>query len=188
MTLTSLLPTLRRILPDPIREAVWPEHTHATTTDVVVAGISLLRLVELCQTPCVHTGDAAISGAHTRSALRRDRAVVVVRVTAVLKNWDAAPVVLIDACLDTVPAVWSETRLIGRTSTAKATTAIVLGGDSHQTSCTERGVVALPADLREGDLLAIPCTGMVTLRDLRPQQHARNNAPGPDRLDPSMLS
>ena len=109
VTLTSLLPTLRRILPDPIREPVWPEHTHATTTDA---------------------GDAAIPGAHTRSALRRDRAVVIVRVTAVLKNWDAAPNVVWSPCppicarvicLPSPAQVWSPFQIYVLSSKAETT-------------------------------------------------------------------
>ncbi|GGE94523.1 hypothetical protein GCM10011313_16890 [Mycetocola zhadangensis] len=102
-------------------------------------------------------------------ALARDAAVVVVRISAVLQYFDAERVVLIDACLDSVPAVWEETRLIGRASTAKATTAVLLSGESHEVPCTGRHVVPLPADLREGDRLVVPCAGMVTLREVRPQ-------------------
>jgi hypothetical protein len=90
-----------------------------------------------------------------------------VQVTAVLKNFDAARVVLIDACLDNVNATWRETRLVGRASTVKRTAAILLSGESHETPSIGRGVMDLPDDLREGDLLAIPCTGVVALRDIR---------------------
>lgn len=175
MTLTSILPTLRRTLPDPLRVTAWPEHTQATTTDVVIAGISMLRLVELCDTPCVHTADALIPGAHQRPALQPDAAVIIARVTAVLKNPDAERVILIDACLDTVPAVWEEARLIGRVSTATDAHAIILAGESHLAPCDGRNLVELPTDLREGDLLVIPCTGMVSLHDVRPQPTSTDN-------------
>ncbi|WP_291045938.1 hypothetical protein [Herbiconiux sp.] len=46
MTLTSILPTLRATIPDPLVIDRWPEWTHPTTTDVVVSGVSLLRLEE----------------------------------------------------------------------------------------------------------------------------------------------
>ncbi len=46
--------------------AVAPARLGASTTagpavldDVVVAGVSMRRLVEVCGTPCVHSGDAA---------------------------------------------------------------------------------------------------------------------------------
>ncbi|WEO76014.1 hypothetical protein BJQ94_11575 [Cryobacterium sp. SO2] len=167
MTLTAIMPSLRRSIADPLRIDAWPESSQVTTTDVIVCGVSMIRLVEVCQTPCVHTAAAVIPGTHGRRSPYRDAAVVVVRVTAVLKNFDAARVVLIDACLDTVNATWRETRLIGRASTVKSTAAILLSGESHETPSIGRGVMELPDDLREGDLLAIPCTGVVALRDIR---------------------
>lgn len=57
MTLTEILPTLRRSIPDPLNPRHWPEHTMPTTTDVIVGGVSLTRLVELSHTPALHTGD-----------------------------------------------------------------------------------------------------------------------------------
>jgi len=167
MTLTAMMPSLRRTLPDPLNIDVWPECSHATPTDVVVAGVSMLRLVDVCESPCVHTAAAVIPGTHGRKSPYQDAVVVVVRVTAVLKNFDAARVVLIDACLDSVNATWRETRLIGRASTVRSTAAILLSGESHETPSVGRGMLGLPDDLREGDLLAIPCTGVVALRDVR---------------------
>jgi hypothetical protein len=167
MTLTAIMPSLRRSIADPLSIDAWPESSQATTTDVIVSGVSMIRLVEVCQTPCVHTAAAVIPGSHGRRSPYRDAAVVVVQVTAVLKNFDAARVVLIDACLDNVNATWRETRLVGRASTVKRTAAILLSGESHETPSIGRGVMDLPDDLREGDLLAIPCTGVVALRDIR---------------------
>ena len=46
MTLTRILPTLRRSIPDPIAGDHWPAATVATITDVTVDGVSLLRVVE----------------------------------------------------------------------------------------------------------------------------------------------
>lgn len=168
MTLTSILPTLRRSIPDPLAVDSWPQHTRASVVDLVVAGVSMLRLVELCQTPCVHTGVAVLPGTNGKANPKRDAAVVVVRVSAVLRNLDAERVVLIDACLDSVPVLWKEMRLIGRVSTVKDASAIVLAGEAHQSPCLGRSVVTLPGDLREGDLLAVPCAGILTRRDIRP--------------------
>jgi hypothetical protein len=50
MTLTAIIPSLRTSIPDPLDVNLWPELTTATTTDVIVAGVSLLRLVEVCDT------------------------------------------------------------------------------------------------------------------------------------------
>jgi len=174
MTLTDMMPSLRRTLPDPFRVDAWPEGTQVTPTDVVVSGVAMLRLVDVCDTPCVHTAAAVIPGTRGRPSPVLEAAVVVVRVTAILKNCDAARVILIDACLDSVTATWREARLIGRASTVKHTAAILLSGESHETPSIGRGITELPDDLREGDLLAVPCVGAVALRDVRARPQAEN--------------
>lgn len=166
MTLTSVLPSLRRTIPDPLRPAKWPEYTHPTTDDVIIAGVSLRRLVELCETPCVHTADALVPGSHSKPALRADASVVMVTVEGVHAGDAGERVVLIDAELTSITALWEETRLLGRVSTAAAREAVILGGADGGTP-SARGHACLPADLREGDLLAIPCRGAVCLHDVR---------------------
>lgn len=166
MTLTSVLPSLRRTIPDPLRPAKWPEYTHPTTDDVIIAGVSLRRLVELCETPCVHTADALVPGSHSKPALRADASVVMVTVEGVHAGEAGERVVLVDAELTSIAALWEETRLLGRVSTAPAHEVVVLGGADGGTP-RARGHARLPADLREGDLLAIPCRGAVCLHDVR---------------------
>ncbi len=161
MTLTTILPTLRRSIPDPLDANRWPERTRATTTDVVVCGVSLLGLVELCGTPCVHSAAGAAPGTGGRPSPLFDASAVVLRVTEVLRDAEGALLVLLDGRLDHAGAVWSELRLIGRASTAHDAPASVLGAG-------ERGpLVQVPADLAPGDLLAVPVRGVPCLRDLR---------------------
>ncbi|WP_375384823.1 hypothetical protein [uncultured Microbacterium sp.] len=167
MTLTAILPTLRRSIPDPFRPSVWPEYTQVTTSDVIIAGVSLRRLVELCETPCVHTADALVPGSHIKSALRRDASVVVARVSGVFDSDDGERVVLIDADMASVSAFWDETRLLGRISTAAPNPVVILAGAGSGMP-RGRGPAWVPADLAEGDLLAIPCAGMVSLHEIRP--------------------
>lgn len=159
MTLTAILPTLRRSIPDPFHPSAWPEHTQTTTTDVVIAGVSLRRLVELCETPCVHSADALVPGSRRRPELRRDASVVVTTVTGTCTGGAGEWVVQIDAEMTAVPALWAETRLIGRVSTAPARRAVIDGG----------GCAWVPGDATEGDLLAIPCRELVALHDIRPR-------------------
>ena len=163
MTLTSIMPSLRRSMPDPIDIDSWPEATHATTTDIVVSGISMLQLTDVCETPCIHTATAVIPGTHGRPSPRDEATVVVTTVTAVVRSVDGGRIAVLDACLDHVPAVWAQARLVGRASTAHTEPVRVVSdlpvGDSP--------TMALPADLRPGDLVAIPCAGMVLLRDVR---------------------
>lgn len=82
MTLTTLMPSIRRSIPDPLDSLRWPDHTTATTTDVVVSGVSRCGLVELCGTPCVHTASAAVPLGRQRPAHPSDASVVIVRVRA----------------------------------------------------------------------------------------------------------
>ncbi|SMH45614.1 hypothetical protein SAMN06295885_2575 [Rathayibacter oskolensis] len=172
MTLTALLPGLRRSIPDPLNVNAWPELTRASTTDVVVSGVSLVRLVEVCGTPCVHVAAGVVPGTGGRPAPDRQATAIVVAVTEAKRDSEGRLEIVIDACLDAVPAVWAEMRVIGRASCAHAHPTTVLGtGRSAGTAC-EAALAVLPDDLREGDLLAVPCPDAVVLRDLRPVPEA----------------
>ena len=123
----------------------------------------MFRLAELCDTPCVHTGAAVLPGTGGRPSPTGDAAVVVASVVEVQTSPDGHRIAFIDGCLDRVPAVWTEARLIGRASTARHEPTTVLAADCAQ------GVgqsASLPSDLRVGDLLVVPCAGMVVLREL----------------------
>ncbi|MBF4571878.1 hypothetical protein ITJ64_05055 [Herbiconiux sp. VKM Ac-1786] len=152
MTLTSILPTLRASIPDPLTIDRWPEWTHPTTTDVIVSGVSMLRLVDICDTPCVHIAAAVIPGTHGRPSDREQASVVVARITSI----DRLGVLTLDADLGAVPAHLDEVRMIGRTST-RHTRPFQLGG----------AAVTLPEDVAVGDLVAVPCAGSISCRQLR---------------------
>ncbi|QHC58637.1 hypothetical protein [Rathayibacter sp. VKM Ac-2760] len=191
MTLTALLPSLRRSLPDPLNVNVWPELTRTTTTDVIVAGVSLVRLVEVCGTPCVHIAAGVIPGSGGRPAPDRQATAIVVTVTKVRQGAAGERELFIDACLDAVPAVWPEMRLIGRASCAHSRPVIVLAdtGCATATPCSAAGSALLPDDIRAGDLLAVPCADAVALRHLRPVPHATlaPAAPVPEDGRPAWL-
>lgn len=155
MTLTSILPTLRASIPDPITKSCWPEATAATVKDVVVAGVSLTHLVALCSTPCVHVAHAAGPRSGVVGAMGT---VVVTTVTAVCAVGPGRVVVELDADIDPNRALWSQARLIARASTAHPVRATVRASEDALT---------VPADLRAGDMLAIPCRGQLALRDVR---------------------
>ncbi|WP_066039162.1 hypothetical protein [Herbiconiux solani] len=158
MTLTSILPSLRSTIPDPLAIDRWPEWTHPTTTDVIVSGVSLLRLVDICETPCVHVAAAVVPGTHGRPSDREQASVVVVRVTGVsdAQVESVAPVLTFDAELDALPAHLEEARLIGRSSTRRSQPFLVGGS-----------IVSLPSDTTVDDLIAVPCAGAVGCRQLR---------------------
>lgn len=161
MTLTALLPTLRRSIPDPIALDSWPELTRATTSDVVVAGVSLLRVVDLFGTPCAHSAAAVVPGTGGCPSQTLRATAAVTRVLAVSASPAGVLRLEIDASLDAVEAIVAETRLIGRASVAKVAAAILVHG-------TQEWPLAhgLPGDLAVGDLLALPCRGVVAARQL----------------------
>ncbi|WP_106215133.1 hypothetical protein [Glaciihabitans tibetensis] len=158
MTLTRMIPSLRRSLPDPLSADLWPEATVATVTDVVVSGISLLRLVEVCGTPCVHSGAAVVPRTGGRPSTTDRTTVLVVRVTSVEHAPSGPVVVRTDARLDDPALIWLEARLIGRVSTAHNGLTLVacrpLEPDAG--TGTNGRAADLPQDVRAGDLLAIP--------------------------------
>jgi hypothetical protein len=172
MTLTHILPSLRRSLPDPLDRDRWPEYTTTSPTDVVIAGLSLTTLVGWCGTPCVHTAAAVVPGTNGRPSESNLASVVVTRVCSVSFEGDQIAV-WVDAELDHCSAICSQARLIGRASTAHAAAAILFPASPH---ATVHRALELPVDLVEGDLLAIPCAGLTLLRDVQ------NRANHPERL------
>lgn len=169
MTLTSILPTLRDSIPTPFDRDAWPVHTAPTTKDVVVAGISLLRYVELCGTPCVYTGPAVIPQSGGVPSPTESTTVVLTRVTAVEPPADGGPRIQVDAALCSHSPVWREIRLVERISHAPELLVRIVDccGDVAE------GARPLPADVRVGDLIAVPCVGCLCLGDVRPEDVAR---------------
>lgn len=152
MTLTRLLPTLRRSIPDPLAADAWPHGSVATTTDVRIDGLSLVRLAEVFGTPAVHVGRAAEPGTNGRTVSGAAHAgVVVVRLVEASVGARGRSVA-IDADLDEVTPVWHEARLIGRASVARSAPTVLVTASG----CTAPASLDLPADLGEGDLLALP--------------------------------
>jgi hypothetical protein len=188
MTLTRLLPSLRRTLPDPLSHDLWPEATIATTTDVVVSGISLLRLVEVCGTPCIHSGAAVVPGTNGRPSDTAKTAVLVVRVTEVMPHASGNTVIETDARLDNLRLIWSETRLINRASTAHGGVVLIARRpvDPELAFTTDVASVDLPLDLRVGDLLAIPSRPITTTWALRPHPLTGTFALTPDTPAPDL--
>ncbi|CAQ02421.1 hypothetical protein ACR8AL_15265 [Clavibacter sepedonicus] len=139
-------------------DAAVPSALPAALDDGVVAGVSMRRLVEVCGTPCVHSGEAM--------GIRGDGdgcgALVVVAVTAVLAGADGERVVCVDGHLDGVDARWGEARVLGRGSGCRSVVRIVAATPTSGTAA-----VALPDDLAVGDLVVVPCGGSPALHDVR---------------------
>lgn len=168
MTLTSIIPSLRRSIPDPFTRDCWPEFTTTSVSDVTVAGVSLVRLVDWCGTPCVHTAAAVIPGSNGRPSPTALASVIVTSVVSVDVLANGALAIAVDAQLDDCTPVLTEARLIGRVSTAHSAVLHLFDGDTNQSRD-----ITLPTDIRIGDLIALPCIGATRLHDVR--RHARRS-------------
>lgn len=179
MTLTAILPSLRRTLPDPIDATCWPVHTEPTPTDVRVSAVSMARLADVAGTPCVHTAEEAPPRFRPRDWTPRGMSVTVAAVTGVA--WvDGALLVGLDAVVPDC-AVLGQVRLIGRCSTAATAPAtftttpvptmpVPTAQDPTAQDLADRGTAArvttLPADVAVGDLVCFPCRRALTHRDV----------------------
>ena len=144
--MTYNIPSLRRSIADPLDPRLWPAHTTASIDDVTVAGVSLDCLVDWCGTPCVHSTDQGC--------------VIIARVETVDVDAAGGIDVWVDAELEHCEASWQEARMIGRVSTAHAVS-------THLRPTSDPALtVSLPADIRPGDLIAIPSATIVAVRDL----------------------
>jgi len=138
----------------------WPAFTTHSDDDVVIAALSITRLVEWCGTPCVHTADAAIPGSEGRPSESELSSVVAARVVSVEWRSDLRLHVTIDAELAGCEPVLQEARLLGRASVAGPASVVLEGGaDGYATY--------LPGDLAAGDLVVIPCLGVTLLHDIK---------------------
>jgi hypothetical protein len=145
----------------------WPEATIVSGPDIVVSGISLVRLVDVCGTPAVHSGAAVAPDSDGTPLSDAQVAVLVVRVVAATRHACGLTVVQVDARLDNLRLVWSEARLLGRASSARPRMSLVVRRPGAADLAVTRDVIAieLPKDLGVGDLLAIP-TRSITARSI----------------------
>jgi hypothetical protein len=134
----------------------WPEGTEVSPDDIVVAGVSLRRLVDVCGTPAVHSGSSVGARIDQRTAERTG--VLVTRVVAVTRHRAGIPVVQVDARLGDLRLIWSQARRVGGKSTSRIRPVLLVRNPSTIDLADTEDVisVSLPANLRVGDLLAIP--------------------------------
>jgi hypothetical protein len=140
----------------------WPEGTTVSAHDIVLADVSLRRLADVWGTPAVHSGGPSnvfrdsTPGLHGSTGART--AVLVVRVVATARHRAGCRVVQVDARLDNLRLIWSEARRVGGSQTARARRVLLVRRPSRVDLAETEDVisVSLPANLRVGDLLAIP--------------------------------
>lgn len=142
---------------------LWPAFTTFASDDIVVAAVSLTRLVEWCGTPCVHTADAALPGSDGHPSGTEMASVVIARVVAVQWRSDLRMHVTIDADLDGCRPILSEARVIGRQPTVHRSTATLEAMGAEDFAFAAQ----LPSDVAVGDLVAVPCLGATLLHDIR---------------------
>jgi hypothetical protein len=136
----------------------WPEHTTVLADDIVVDGVSLLSLVDVCGTPVVQHGSSRSESADHRPTAVEQVEVLVVRVVAMADHQAGCPVIQVDARLDNLRIIWSQMRRVGGSPARRNRDVLVVRRPS--TVDLEQAVdvmaVSLPANLRVGDLLAVP--------------------------------
>jgi hypothetical protein len=136
----------------------WPAGTAVSEIDIEVAGISLMRLVEVCGTPAVHSAESvSLERSHVPLA-DTETAVLVVRVVAAERHASGLTAVEFDARLDNLRIVWSEGRVFGRRTAGRRRLFLVSRrpGVADLASTTNVSAMRLPLDLRVGDLVAFP--------------------------------
>ncbi|MDQ1545928.1 MAG: hypothetical protein QOH69_832 [Actinomycetota bacterium] len=136
----------------------WPENTVVSPDDIVVCDVSLRRLVDVCGTPAVHSGASASSAPSTRRPMVQRTAVLVVRVVAMARHRGGCRVVQVDARLDNLRLIWSQARRVGGTRSSRTRSVLIVRRPGRVDIAESEDVIsaALPANLRVGDLLAIP--------------------------------
>jgi hypothetical protein len=136
----------------------WPERTTVSSDDIVVTDVSLRRLVDVCGTPAVHSGASlGVATRHQEPSPERT-AVLVTRVLAMTRHRTGRPVAQVDARLGNLRLIWSQARRVGGKPTSRARTVLLVRNPSTIDLAEADDVLAvsLPANLRVGDLLAIP--------------------------------
>lgn len=145
------------------REA-WPAHTVHGPRDVEVAGLSMMAMAAEAGTPCVRNAAAVVPGSNGLLSARRFASVVVTRVVAVERAEEGRLAqVWVDAELQRCRVVPGAMRLVGR-PTGLRRQSMRIRPDAH--SASGPTIELLPTDLREGDVLVVPCLGTTALRDV----------------------
>lgn len=140
----------------------WPASASFAPHDVLVDGTSLATLAQHRATPVVHVPACADPGRVGRLWEASTRCVVLVRVEHAVPRLAGHPrQVWIDADLDACAAVIEEARLVGRVSTGHPRRFTV-----HPAPGRSGRFARLPEDVRRGDVLAVPCTGVVEAWEL----------------------
>jgi hypothetical protein len=143
---------------------LWPAATSISDQDIVVSGISLLRLVDVCGTPAVHSAESVSLDSRRAPLADTETAVLVVRVLAAERHASGLTAVEFDARLDNLRIVWSEGRVLGRRTAGRRRLFLVSRrpGVADLAVTTDVSAMRLPVDLHVGDLVAFPSRSIPT--------------------------
>jgi hypothetical protein len=142
---------------------LWPAFTTHSAADVVIAAVSISRLVDWCGTPCVHTADAVVPNSGGRPSESDLASVLITRVVSAEWRSDLRLHVQIDADLSGCDPQLSQARLIGRVPTGEPAAVLL----SSSTDARNTHPTMLPGDLAVGDLVVIPCAGVTLLHSVK---------------------
>jgi len=135
----------------------WPSDTQLTTDDILIHGDSLAAAARARQTPLVRIGEARTSP-QDNTGRQEFVTVLVTRVEHVDHlGLLQRPDIWIDAALSGCSPIVAAARIIGRPTTERRKRFRMLA-ESDPGVHTD---LYLPADIRTGDLVAIPCAGTV---------------------------
>lgn len=160
MTLTTVIPSLRASIPDPLDATHWPDHTVATTTDVLVSAVSLTELSHLVGTPLIHVSDEC---RHAAAASPDAQSSVVITAVLSRRELDEGRIdVELDLGASCRGLDHAQARLIGRSSVHPAGRVQI-----HTRADRLRHPSNLPDDIAVGDLIALPWPGAHSLKEIR---------------------
>ncbi len=158
LEMMSILHSITSSRLEPFAEASWwPEGTVHTADDILIRGTSIVDAARTGRTPLVRIGQ--VPSVHGRLSGRQDFVTVVLTRIEHIERFSGLqrPDVWIDAALRDCAPILAAARLLGRRSAAH-TRRTRLRAEADAGS---RMPARLPADLRVGDLLAIPCATTV---------------------------
>ncbi|WP_375384822.1 hypothetical protein [uncultured Microbacterium sp.] len=171
MTVLHTIASSRLSDPHLLESSFWPAGTQHTLDDILFHGVSLAAAARGGRTPLVRIGEAGT--AHREEASRQEFVSVVVARVEFIDHLGVLqkPDIWIDAALSLCQPIVSAARIIGRTTTERRKKVRMLA-ESEPGTHTD---LKLPADIRAGDLLAIPCVGTVPRSQIAPH-HTRSDS------------
>jgi hypothetical protein len=148
----------------------WPVSTLTIDSDILVSEVSLVQLIGVCGTPCVHSDSSSMIGNQDQPSDSERTAVLAVSVVGIARTEHGQVFVQTDARLDNLRLTWSEARLLARVSAARDDVVLIHRSLRRAPEWSTADVVGamLPRDLRVGDVVVVPSRPIATDWTLHP--------------------